>query len=444
MAEKNKNFSRFLIIWLGEFISSIGSGLTAFALGVYVFQTTGSAAAVSLTALFAFLPTIMLNPVGGVVADRFDRRLMMICGDLFSAFGLVYMLICFRLGVLGTLQIYIGVTVSAVFVSLLEPAYKATVTDLLSQEDFSKASGMMQLAASSKYLLSPVLGGLLLTITDVGTILILDISTLIITVMIVAIIRKRLPPKTEHKEKLRLIKDMKEGWKTVTGDRGVLAIVVLISVATFYIGLLQTLISPMILSFSNSKVLGMVETISAVGMLLSSIIIGILPLKRYVSTMATGFSLAGIFILFLGATTNLVVITLAGFLFFCTLPYINTSADVMVRCRIPDELQGRAWGLISILSQVGYVLAYACGGMLADNIFNPMFLEGGLLSDSFGRWIGVGPGRGIGFMLMISGAFVVILGFFIRRVKVIKSMEPEVKTQYDAESNAEGKACKDI
>ena len=200
MAEKNKNFSRFLIIWLGEFISSIGSGLTAFALGVYVFQTTGSAAAVSLTALFAFLPTIMLNPVGGVVADRFDRRLMMICGDLFSAFGLVYMLICFRLGVLGTLQIYIGVTVSAVFVSLLEPAYKATVTDLLSQEDFSKASGMMQLAASSKYLLSPVLGGLLLTITDVGTILILDISTLIITVMIVAIIRKRLPPKTEHKE----------------------------------------------------------------------------------------------------------------------------------------------------------------------------------------------------------------------------------------------------
>jgi MFS family permease len=160
--------------------------------------------------------------------------------------------------------------------------------------------------------------------------------------------------------------------------------------------------------------------------------------------MATGFSLAGIFILFLGATTNLVVITLAGFLFFCTLPYINTSADVMVRCRIPDELQGRAWGLISILSQVGYVLAYACGGMLADNIFNPMFLEGGLLSDSFGRWIGVGPGRGIGFMLMISGAFVVILGFFIRRVKVIKSMEPEVKTQYDAESNAEGKACKDI
>ena len=96
MAEKSNNFSKFLVIWLGEFITSIGSGLTAFALGVYVFQTTGSAAAVSLTTLFAFLRTIMLNPVGGVLADRYDRRLMMICGDLFSAFGLVYMLICFQ------------------------------------------------------------------------------------------------------------------------------------------------------------------------------------------------------------------------------------------------------------------------------------------------------------------------------------------------------------
>ena len=93
------------------------------------------------------------------------------------------------MGVLGTLQIYIGVTVSAVFVSLLEPAYKATVTDLLSQEDFSKASGMMQLAASSKYLLSPVLGA----VTDnnrcwdnfnIGHI------NLIITVMIVAIMKE--------------------------------------------------------------------------------------------------------------------------------------------------------------------------------------------------------------------------------------------------------------
>lgn len=429
MTDRNKGFNKFLMIWFGQFLASIGSGLTAFSLGVYVFQTTGSAVAVSLTTLFAFLPTILLNPVGGVLSDRFDRRHMMICGDLFSAIGLVYMLICFRSGGLGTLQIYTGVIISAVFVALMEPAYKATVTELLPKEDFSRASGLMQLAASSKYLLSPVLGGLLLSVTDIGTIFMIDISTLATTVLVVAFIRKRLPAKARQEGRLQLLKDLKEGWQVVAGDKGVLTIVVLISAATFCMGILQTLLPPMVLSFSDSKALGMVETISATGMLLGSLIIGILPLRRYSSTLAAGFMLAGVFMAFMGAATDLVLITAAGFLFFCTLPYINTSAEVMVRCRIPHELQGRAWGLISILSQLGYVLAYASAGILADHIFNPLLQEDGLLSGTVERLIGVGPGRGIGFMLTVSGGLVVILGLSMRKIKIIRAMEPAVETR---------------
>lgn len=424
MVKGHKNFYKFLIIWIGEFVSSIGSGLTAFTLGVYVFQTTGSAAAVSLTTLFAFLPTILLNPVGGVLADRFDRRLMMICGDLFSAFGLVYMLICFRSGSLEPWQIYIGVTISAVFVALLEPAYKATVTDLLTKEDYAKASGMMQMAASSKYLFSPLIGGFLLGFTDISTILILDISTLAVTVIIVAIIRKKIPSRKKQAEKLMLLQGLKEGWRAVTEDRGVLAIVILMSVATFYIGFLQILISPMILSFADAKVLGMIESISAVGMLVGSIIIGISHLRHYVTTLAAGFCFAGLFIDLLGMSTNLILITISGVLFFASLPFINTSADVMVRCKIPNELQGRAWGLISVLSQLGFILAYASAGFMADHIFNPMLLEGGILYGTVGKLIGTGPGRGIGFMLILSGIFVIALGLIIRKMNTIKAMEP--------------------
>jgi MFS family permease len=217
---------------------------------------------------------------------------------------------------------------------------------------------------------------------------------------------------------------MKEGWNAVTGNRGVLNIVILISIATFYLGFLQTLISPMILSFSNSKVLGIIESISAAGMLLGSIIIGISRLKSYVTTLAAGFCFAGVFIAFLGISTNLILITISGILFFTALPFINTSAEVMVRCKIPNELQGRAWGLISILSQLGYILAYALSGVLADRIFNPMFLTNGLLAGTVGKLIGTGPGRGIGFMLILSGVFIISLGLVIREMKTIKAMEP--------------------
>jgi len=82
MNVQNKNFKGFFIIWLGQLMSAIGSGLTAFALGVYVFQKTQSATSFSLIILFSFLPSFILHPFGGVLADRFDRKNMMIIGDL--------------------------------------------------------------------------------------------------------------------------------------------------------------------------------------------------------------------------------------------------------------------------------------------------------------------------------------------------------------------------
>lgn len=87
---QDKSFNKFLILWFGELISIIGSGLTSFGLGVYVFQTTNNASSVALVTLLAFLPTILLSAPAGVLADRFDRRLLMILGDSLSALGLIY------------------------------------------------------------------------------------------------------------------------------------------------------------------------------------------------------------------------------------------------------------------------------------------------------------------------------------------------------------------
>lgn len=72
---KKTSFNRFLILWSGEFVSAIGGGLTSFGLGVYVFRQTGSAAAMALVTLLAFLPTLILSVPAGVLADRVDRRL---------------------------------------------------------------------------------------------------------------------------------------------------------------------------------------------------------------------------------------------------------------------------------------------------------------------------------------------------------------------------------
>lgn len=134
----DSNFKKFLLLWLGELISAIGGGLTSFGLGVYVFEKTGSAAGMAIVTLLGFLPTLIFSVPAGVLADRYDRRILMMLGDGCSAIGIIYILICMLKGGASLTQICIGVFISAVFSSLLEPSYKATVSDLLTEEEYSR------------------------------------------------------------------------------------------------------------------------------------------------------------------------------------------------------------------------------------------------------------------------------------------------------------------
>ncbi len=422
--KSNKSFGKFLMLWTGEFISSIGSGLTAFALGVYVYQMTQIATSVALVTLCAFLPSIVLSPIGGVLADRFDRRLMMIVGDLCSAFGLVSVLITMLIGDPLLWQICLGVTFSSVFVSLLEPAYKATITDLLTEDQFAKASGLVQLAASSKYLLSPIIAGILLGIMDIKTILIIDISTFMVTVLAVMAVKRNLQVVYKSKTHLSFVKDLKEGWDALVSAKGVLPLTVILSMVTFYIGFLQTLFMPMLLPLTDTQTLGTVMSVSAIGMLIGSLIIGVFSINsKYVSVLAISLGFCGLFFALVGLTPKITFITAAGFLFFATLPFINTSADVMIRKNIANETQGRAWGIIGIVSQLGYVAAYACAGVLADHVFNPLLREGGVLTSTVGKVMGIGEGRGIGLLFIVSGILIVIVAVVIPKMKSIRAMD---------------------
>lgn len=414
---------KFLMLWSGELISSIGSGMTAFALSVYVYQTTGSATYVSLITLLAYLPTILLSPLGGVLADRYDRRLLMIIGDLFSGLGLAYVLWNIQAGSDSMLPIFIGVTFNAVFVALLEPSFKATITELLTEEEYARASGMVQIAGNAKFLISPALAGILLAVADIRLILLLDIGTFLITVTTVAIVRKSVG-KAVKKEKQSIGREMKLGFAEINKNKGIRTLVILMAFVCFFVGILQTLTSPMVLAVSDAGTVGVMESICAVGMLLGSVFIGIVGIKKNYSTvLCVAGIFSGIFIALAGVNKSIFVTGAGVFLFFLVLPFMNTSADVLIRKNIPNEIQGRVWGIISLLSQTGTVLAYALSGVLADYVFEPLLSDNGILADSIGVLIGTGTGRGIGFMLVLSGICVIPAAFAIGRSQNIRSLQ---------------------
>jgi MFS family permease len=422
----NKSFIKFLILWAGQLLSSLGSGMTAFAMGVYVYQRTGSAMSFSLVILSLFLPSVILRPLGGILADRFDRRVMIIAGDTGSAAGVVFLLINMINGDIGIMEIYTGVAVISIFTALQNPAYKASVTDLLTEDQFSRGSGLVQLAASAQYLVSPVLAGLLMSVSSIKTVLMLDILTFLIAVLSVLVIKKNMVKRDKSSE-FSLIQDLREGWRSVASNNGVVVLIAVISIATFFIGFLQTLLGPMILSFTDERTLGLSQSAAAAGMLLSSLILGVITTRGKQSRMLTaGLAIAGISFSLIGVTTNIFFITGTAFLFFCALPLINTSADVLIRKNIPNETQGRAWGIIGVLSQTGFIIAYGISGFLADYIFIPLMNKDGALASSAGKFIGTGPGRGIGLMFVISGIFVVITAVVTAKLRSIRNLEKTI------------------
>lgn len=90
--EKNSNFNIFLIFWLGSLFAAIGSGMTSYIIGIYILESTKTVTLKSIISLLAFLPTILLSPITGSLADKYDRRKLMILGDGLSAIGVLLIL----------------------------------------------------------------------------------------------------------------------------------------------------------------------------------------------------------------------------------------------------------------------------------------------------------------------------------------------------------------
>ena len=397
-----------MLLWAGELISSIGGGLTSFGLGVYVFEQTGSAASMALVTLLAFLPTLLLSVPAGVLADRHDRRLLMMIGDSFSALGILYILICMMHGGAELYQICIGVFISSAFSALLEPSYRATVTDLLTKEEYSKASGMVSIAGSARYLISPFLAGALLAVSDIKLLLIIDICTFFPTVIGAAVVKKKIASaKTETRESFS--ESLKQGWKAVTGKRGIIVLIAVSALMTCFMGTFQTLAQPLILDFADSATLGTAETICACGMLVSGLLLGAKGIKKgYVKILSVSLFIAGAGMAGFGILENIYIICIFGFIFFAMLPFANNCLDYLVRTNIPDELQGRAWGLIGFLSQIGYVVAYAVSGASADGIAAQFEMS---------------VGRGAAVIIMISGALLCLSAVFLYSLKSVRALE---------------------
>jgi MFS family permease len=420
-----RSFKPFLTIWIGQTISLLGSGLTGFALSVWVFTQTGNATPIALTALSQWVPRILLAPVAGIAADRYRRKIVMIVADSAAAFATAIGAALVFSGNLQIWHIYLIAAMIGTAGAFQQPAMTASVTMLVDKDQFSRAAGMQQTSHAIEAIATPVIAGILMPVIGLFGIVVIDISTFLIGVSTIAVTRIPQPKRTasDSDDEPKGIHAAIYGLKFIAQRRGLLAMMIFFAIINFVANLSTVVLPPLVLSIADATGLGMVQMIAGLGMLIGSVLVSVWggPKRKMIAVFAA-IAISGVGLTVTGLVPSVWTIAVGMFLMLLPIPVANGPATAIWQTKVRPEVQGQVFAARGMISTAMMPLAFLLAGPLADRVFEPLMADSppALLI----ALVGTGIGRGYGVMLSVSGILLVAVtvAFFcyrpLRRVEI--------------------------
>lgn len=422
----------FFIVWGGQLISVLGTGLTQFGIFFFVFAETDSVTSLAVVILAASIPAILIGPIAGTIVDRIDRRWAMIASDSVAGMASIALAILWMTGNLELWHIVVTAVISSIGQSFQEPAYMATIPLIVPKDQLNRANGMVNALQALGIVVAPVLAGVLIVTVGLGGILIIDVVTFAAAVVTLLIVRFPRPESSDDPEAPgngSLLGETVAGFRYLKVRSGLLVFLFVASVLNFLLGFTNVLTFPLILSFTNEAVMGTVLSSVGVAMLVGSIVSSTWKGPEHRIRFILGMvALGGIFIGLSGGKAN--AIWIAGWMiaFMFMVPIVNATSQSLWQLKIAPDYQGRVFSVRRVIATMASPVAYALAGPLADNVFEPLLMPGGGLAASVGDIIGTGPGRGIGFMYVLMGALLTVTavaGFMIPRLRNVERDIPD-------------------
>lgn len=417
----------FLIVWLGQFVSLLGSALTGFALGVWIFQRTGSETQFALIFLFLVLPRVLLGPFAGALVDRWDRRIAMIVGDTGAAMSTLAVALLLFAGGLEVWHIYIATAVSAAFSTIQRPAYSAAVTLLIPQDQLGRASGLRRIAGSTADLLAPVLAGFLVVTIGIERVILIDVATFFIAVTALLLVRfpKLLINDVPREAEPSLWSGALDGWRYIASRPGLRGLMLMYAATSFLGVTTEVLLTPYVLATNSPDALGWVVSANGAGLLLGGLVLtawggpkrrifGILGFEMVVSvcTIIVGFRLPAF------------GIALTMLIYFVAIALSDGSSEALWQSRVAPDFQGRVFATRDMVALAALPLGLLITAPLAEFLLKPAFQLGGALAATLGTMIGTGGGRGIGLIFILTGVvnvLIVALAWLNPRIRNVES-----------------------
>jgi DHA3 family macrolide efflux protein-like MFS transporter len=375
----------FTLLWGGQAISQLGDSLFSVALMWLVLQLTGSALALGAIPIFAMLPRIAFQLIGGAWVDRYDRRSLMIASDAIRGMVMLILALLVATGQIQLIHIYILQVIFGIISAFFSPAVSALIPNAVPKEGLIAANSLVSLARESTQIMGPALAGILIAIPSNGIAGAISLNAMSFAVGALGVYLIRLPsPAHSTRREKTIWLDVGDGFRYLFGFRALILLLLLGMVLSFALAPFMVLLPVFVKTVlaQGVEVFGLLASVMAAGTLAGGIAVGARPPSErreiwiFLGTGVIGMLFTSVGLIPIFAATLVPVAAIGGMS-----AVVNTMSVSVEQATIADEYRGRVFSL-SLLASMGFVpVAIALQTALADAIgVRMVFVLGGILA----------------------------------------------------------------
>ncbi len=398
----------FIILWLTQSFSSLGTSMTSYALILWSYRQLGTASSIAFLAAFTLLPSIFFTFIAGTIADRWDKKRIMAIGDSIAAVGTLTVLVLNLTGRLMPWHLYAVNFVLGCMNAFQNPAANVVITLLTPQKHFARANGMFALSGSISSLITPMAATVVFALGGLTPVLLIDLFTFAVAVCALLFVI-RVPPipnATQHKEE-SFWQSCLFGVRYLLRNRVMLNLIFLFMWINLFahIGTLGIAPAMVLARTGNSETaLGAYNTAVGVGSLVGGILMTLLrPAKSRTKTLLWACLWACFLVDFpLALGRAIGVWAIGAFLGNIAMPILNANLTACMRAKVPVELQGRVFSARDTLQLWTMPVGLFFGGILADHVFEPLMARPSQLQGMLAHLVGTGHGSGMALQILLT------------------------------------------
>ncbi|MFE7750951.1 amino acid adenylation domain-containing protein [Streptomyces sp. NPDC057428] len=421
----------FYTVAAGQFLSMLGGSLSMFALGVWAYQRSGRVLDLALVMMLATLPALLVTPVGGTVADRVDRRRVMLAADSTSGLAMTALAVLLVTHRLSLPAVCLIVAITGVATAFHRPAYLAATAQLVPKPYLPQANALVGLGLGFAGVVGPLLGGAL--VASVGVTGVVVVGVCAFAAGIGSLLAVRFPERMFHRQRESFGQALIGGWRFIAQRRPLLLLTGFAAVLNLFASVVFVAVQPLVLSFAGVPQLGLVTTVGGLGGVLGGLLM--VPWggtrRRAIGMIGATIGVgAGTVVMGLHASVPLVALGLT--LRMGAMAVLNAHWLSIIQVKVGQELQGRVLATNVTLALATQPVGFLAAGPLADHVFAPALREHAAL----GSMLGSGAGRGMALLLIVSGVCVIVwgaLGLCFRPLRRLEDGLPDATPDHETE-----------